>query len=60
MIPSIGIMIGFYIITRMLSFLTRATQPEVVIVRIFAVITILVTVIMMFGLWSTGSVSPSL
>lgn len=56
MIPTIGVMIGFYIITRMLSFLLRKDQrSENTIVKIFAVITILVTIFTMLVLTMPGS-----
>jgi len=50
MIPTIGVMIGFYIITRMFSFLLRTgDRAEDKLTKIFAVITMLVTV---FGILS--------
>ena len=46
MIPDIGLMIGAYIIVRMVSFLSRRDQgAESVLVKILAVITILVVLI---------------
>jgi len=61
MIPTIGVMIGWYIITRMLSFLTRKEErQEGIVVRVFAIFTIIVTIIGMLDLMSRGSqmVSP--
>ena len=55
MIPEIGIMIGAYIITRMTSFLTRRGEgPADLIVKFFAGITILVTLIGVLDLWMQG------
>ena len=55
MIPAIGIMIGFYIITRMLSFLTRSQEREESgLVKCFAVITFSVTVIVIIILLCSG------
>lgn len=59
MIPDIGLMMGVYIITRMISFLTRkGERSESVIVRIFAVITIFVTIICIFDLLLRGQPTP--
>ena len=51
MIPEIGVMIGIYIVTRMLSFITRK-EPinESILVKIAAGIAILVTVFIIFDL----------
>jgi hypothetical protein len=55
MIPTIGIMIGCYIITRMCSFLLRKEQrAESALVKVLAVITILVTILSIYGLISSG------
>ncbi len=55
MIPDIGLMIGLYIITRMISFLTRKKErKEHIIVLIFACITILVSIVVMTGLFLRG------
>jgi hypothetical protein len=60
MIPDIGLMIGLYIITRMISFLSRKeTRAENIIVKSFAVITIIVTVISIIDLFSHGTSIPS-
>ena len=46
MIPTIGIMIGFYIVTRMASFVLReGDRSENMLVKVFAVITALVAII---------------
>lgn len=59
MIPDIGLMIGVYIITRMVSFLTRREdRAESVIVKFLAVITILVTVICLADLLMRGQPTP--
>jgi len=56
MIPIIGIMIGFYVITRMISLLTRKEQrEESPIVKVFAVITLIVTVFSIFSLFTSGA-----
>lgn len=59
MIPDIGLMIGFYIFTRMVSFLTRkGDREESVFVKVFALITLLVTVLSMAGLVMRGQPTP--
>jgi len=59
MIPTIGIMIGFYIITRMASFLTRSGERrESPVVQLFAVVTIIVTALAIMSLFS-GPSSPT-
>ncbi len=56
MIPTIGSFVGLYIITRMLSLLTRPSErSEKIIVKVFAGITILVTVLGIFDLILTGT-----
>ena len=64
MIPAIGYMIGFYILTRMLSLLghsdvremsgcqVKSTPSECLGARIMAVVTIVITVLMMLILFS--------
>jgi len=48
MIPAIAYMMGFYIITRMISFITRSgDRAEVMAVEIAAVITIVITLAML-------------
>ena len=55
MIPDIGLMVGAYIITRMVSFLTRKEdRAESVVVKVFAAITVLITVICVAGLLMRG------
>lgn len=52
MIPTIGIMIGFYIITRMASFLTRkGDRSESFGPKLLSVITIIVTIIAIIDLF---------
>jgi hypothetical protein len=56
MIPDIGIMIGAYIITRMISFLTRKEErAESPVVKVLAVITTIITVIVIIDLFSKGT-----
>lgn len=52
MIPAIGLMIGFYIITRMLELLASDKKMWV---KVFGVITILVTLVSLIDLLSAGS-----
>ena len=55
MIPDIGIMIGFYIITKMVSFLTRSgAREESLFVKSFSVFTILITMAAMADLMMKG------
>jgi hypothetical protein len=57
-IPDIGLMIGFYIITRMISFLTRKEpMAENLVVKVFAVITLFVTMIALLDLLLRGTTS---
>ena len=59
MIPAIGLMIGAYVFTRMVSFLTRrGDMAESIIVKVLAVIAILVTVISVADLLMGGSSTP--
>jgi len=56
MIPDIGIMVGLYVITRMLSLLFRKdARAESVAVKIFAVITILATILSLGDLLTRGT-----
>ena len=56
MVPTIGIMIGFYIITRMASFLTRSGERrESSVVQVFAVVTIIVTALVIMSLFGGPS-----
>lgn len=46
MLPGIGIMVGFYIVTRMASFLTRrGDRAESVVVKVLAVVTAVVAIL---------------
>jgi len=55
MIPDIGLMVGAYVVTRMVSFLTRkGDRAESVVVKVLAVITVLVTVICVADLLMRG------
>jgi len=56
MIPTIGIMIGFYIVTRMISLLLRKdARAEHILVKVFAIITILVNLICVADLMLSGT-----
>ena len=56
MIPIIGIMMGCYIITRMISFITRKEErAESLLVKICAVITVVITIICMASLIMSSS-----
>ena len=59
MIPSIGVMIGFYIITRMLSFLTRSgDRAELSGVKVMALVTIAVAILVILSLFGGNSSTP--
>lgn len=59
MLPTIGLMIGVYTITRMVSFLTRTgDRAESDTVKVLAVITILITLICVAALLNPGSPTP--
>lgn len=61
MIAAIGIMIGCYVLVRMLALLTRpADRREHRVVRIAAAVTCVVTVFVMASLWFGVGSSPSL
>lgn len=60
MLPEIGCMIGIYIITRGISFLTRkGDRAEGVVVKVFSAITILAALFVMVDLLVSGSSIPS-
>lgn len=60
MLAEIGIMVGLYIVTRMLSYLTRSQERrESVVVKILSVITIIVTVLVVLDLFLRGT-EPSI
>ncbi|MFC2165901.1 hypothetical protein ACFLT2_13015 [Acidobacteriota bacterium] len=55
MIPAIGFMVGFYVITRMLSLLLRDKEgKESAVTLVFAGITILVALYGIYSLFTTG------
>jgi hypothetical protein len=55
MLAEIGLMVGFYIITRMVSFLLRkGERKESGAVQIFAVVTIIITIIVVADLFMKG------
>ncbi|MGY6273488.1 hypothetical protein ACXIUT_27790 [Achromobacter denitrificans] len=58
MIPAIGLMIGAYILTRMVDMLGRANVS--LIAKLFSVGTIIVVLFGCFVLLSAGSMSPGL
>ena len=55
MIPTIGVMVGLYVITKMLDYIVpkKDGNPSVV-VQLFAVITILFTLYAIYSLFTTG------
>lgn len=58
MLPLIGTMIGFYIFTRMASFLARTgDQTEHWVVKVLAVITMAVTALVVVSLVTSGIAS---
>lgn len=57
MIPDIGLMVGFYIITRMVSLANR--ENESIVVKILAALTILVTAWAIFDLITRGASLPA-
>jgi hypothetical protein len=61
MLPTIGIMIGFYILTRMVSFILRGgDRSEPIIVKVLAVITGIVAILGILILSSSsGNLNPS-
>ena len=58
MIPAIGMMIGAYIVTRMLELMVNPDSKTVV--KVFAVITIVVTIISQIDILNAGSSIPRL
>ena len=59
MVPTIGIMIGFYIITRMASFVTRrGDRRENPVVQVFAVVTLIVTALALLNLFGAATAAP--
>jgi glycopeptide antibiotics resistance protein len=56
MIPAIGIMVGAYIITRMMEILAKAESKNVT--KVFSVVTILVTLVSVVDLLNAGSSFP--
>lgn len=56
MIQIIGLMVGTYIVTRMISLLLgKKDGDESIVTRVFAVITVIVAVIGIAGLLMTGA-----
>lgn len=59
MIPAIGLMVGFFIITHMLALGTRkGDRAEDPLVRGFAFFTIVVALFCIFVLWTKGTSNP--
>lgn len=59
MIPTIGLMIGVYIITRMISFVLRSGErSEHIIVKICAIFALLITLACLANLFG-GNLSPA-
>ena len=55
MIPTIGIMVGLYVITKMLDFIIPKKDGNInVVVQIFAIITIFFTLYAIYSLFTTG------
>ncbi len=60
MIPTIGLMIGCYIVTRMISFITRTGEhKESSLTKIVAVLTLVVTLLFMGDLFLSGVTTSS-
>lgn len=57
MIPAIGLMIGAYIITRMLDLLGAADKRPAI--KVFGVLTILVTIVSIVDILNAGSRAAS-
>jgi uncharacterized membrane protein AbrB (regulator of aidB expression) len=55
MIPLIGIMIGAYIITRMLHMIIDKAKTTNVVVMVAAVITVLLSIYVIYSLITSGS-----
>ena len=60
MIPMMSLMIGSYIITRMISFITRKDErKEAPIITVLAAITILISIVVIIDLFTRGASIPS-
>ena len=60
MLPEISWMIGIYVMTRAISFLTRkGDRAEGALVKVFSALTILVALLVMLDLLFRGSSVPS-
>ena len=56
MIPEIGVMVGLYIITRMLSLIIKRTEKgESALVIVFAALTIIATIFIIYDLFQRGA-----
>lgn len=58
MIPTIGIMIGLYIILRYVEMCNNPNNGKVI--RIFAGLFILITIFLIFGLFISWAVTPTI
>jgi hypothetical protein len=59
MIPAIGLMVGFFVITHMLALGTRkGDRAEDPLVRGFAFFTIIIALFCIFVLWTKGTSNP--
>lgn len=59
MVQIIGLMIGLYIIVRMLSFITRTgDRAENTIVKVAAILMIIITSVLLLGLLATSGTFP--
>jgi hypothetical protein len=59
MIPDIGLMVAAYIITRLTAMLGRPNESVNVVAKVFAIITILVTLVCVVDLLGHGLSAPS-
>jgi uncharacterized protein YneF (UPF0154 family) len=60
MIPEIGVMVGAYIVTRMLQIVLNHEPKQSVVVVVFAVVTVLVTVLAIGDFVLRGTTDVSL
>ncbi len=56
MIPAIGLMIGAYIVTRMFDLMAKAETHKAV--KVFAVLTVLITLVSVVDILNAGSSVP--
>lgn len=58
MIPDIGVIIGFYVVTRMFALLQKK-ENSTTLVKVFAILTIVVTVIATLSLITASASVPT-